>query len=48
MFLTNQQMFTAFQSNIYTLADYKAKLILQNPTNPTSNFVTNLFFQYHY
>ena len=44
---TNTQMFNAFQSNIYTLQDYKTKL-LQTTTNPTSPFVTNLFNQYHY
>lgn len=44
---TNTQMFGAFQSNIYTLQDYKARL-LQTTTNPTSQFVTGLFSQYHY
>ena len=32
---TNQQMFGAFQSNIYTLQDYRVKL-LQTTTNSTS------------
>ena len=32
---TNQQMFSTFQSNIYTLQDYKMRL-LQTMTNPTS------------
>ncbi|WP_419803463.1 hypothetical protein [Mucilaginibacter sp.] len=44
---TNQQMFNAFQSNITNLQDYRIKL-LQSTTNPTSGFVPNLFFQYHY
>lgn len=43
----NQQMFNAFQSTIYTLQDYRVKL-LQQTSNPTSGFVTNLFAQYHY
>lgn len=45
---SNQQMFNAFQSTIFTLADYRAKLLQQNPTNQISAFVTNLFNQYHY
>ncbi len=45
---TNAQMFTAFQSSIFTLQDYRLKLIQQNSGNPTSGNVTNLFFQYHY
>lgn len=45
---TNQQMFNAFQSSISTLQDYRVNLIQQNPTNPTTPQVTNLFFQYDY
>lgn len=45
---TNQQMFNAFQSSIFTLQDYRVKLIQQNPTNPTTPQVTNLFSQYGY
>ncbi|MEO6358137.1 MAG: hypothetical protein ABIU77_04415 [Ferruginibacter sp.] len=45
---TNQQMAAAFQSNIFTLQDYKAKLILLNPTNTTIAQVNNFFVQYHY
>jgi len=44
---TNQQMFNAFQSNIVTLQDYRARL-LQTTTNSTSVYVTNLFNQYNY
>ena len=44
---TNQQMFNIFQSNIYSLQDYRARL-LQTVTNPTSQYVTNLFSQYGY
>lgn len=44
---TNQQMFNTFQSNIYTLQDYRVRL-LQTTTNPTSGFVPNLFSQYDY
>ena len=44
---TNAQMFNAFQSSIYTLGDYRLKLIQQNPNNPTINQVTNLFTEYH-
>ncbi len=45
---TNAQMFSAFQNTIFTLQDYRLRLIQQNPTNPTSGNVTNLFFQYRY
>lgn len=44
---TNQQMFNAFQSTIFTLQDYRIKLIQQNLNNQTTQ-VTNLFFQYGY
>ena len=44
---SNQMLFSAFQSSIYTLQDYKAKLIQLNPNNQTTQ-VTNLFNQYHY
>ncbi|MEO9146177.1 MAG: hypothetical protein ABI237_11540, partial [Ginsengibacter sp.] len=44
---TNAQMFSTFQSNIYTLQDYRARL-LQTVSNPTSGQVTGLFAQYHY
>ena len=45
---TNAQMFAGFQSNIFTLQDYRVKLIQQNPTISTSGNITNLFLQYHY
>lgn len=45
---TNQQMSAAFQSTIFTLQDYKAKLILLNAGNTTVSQVSNLFVQYHY
>lgn len=44
---TNQQMFNAFQSSIFTLQDYRVRL-LQTTTNPTSSHVADLFTQYHY
>lgn len=44
---TNQQMFNTFQSNVYTLQDYRIKL-LGTVTNPSSGEITNLFVQYHY
>jgi hypothetical protein len=44
---TNAQMFNAFQSTVYTLHDYRIKL-LQQTTNPTSGNVPNLFLQYGY
>ena len=44
---TNAQMFNTFQANIYTLQDYRVKL-LQTISNPTSGQVTGLFAQYHY
>ncbi len=45
---TIAQMFSALQSSIYTLQDYRLRLIQQNPANPTTPQVTNLFSQYHY
>lgn len=44
---TNQQMFNALLYNIYSLQDYKAKLLLQNNNNQSVQ-VTNLFTNYHY
>ncbi len=44
---TNQQMFNAFTGTIYTLQNYRIRL-LQITTNPTSGFVPNLFSQYGY
>ncbi len=44
---TNQQMFNAFSGTIYTLQNYRVRL-LQTTTNPTSGQVTGLFSQYHY
>lgn len=44
---TNAQMFGGFQSNIYTLQDYRIRL-LQQTTNSTSANVPDLFSQYHY
>jgi hypothetical protein len=44
---TNQQMFGAFLYNIYSLQDYRVKL-LQMTTNSTSAFVPSLFSQYGY
>lgn len=44
---TNAQMFDTFQSNIFTLQDYRTRL-LQTVSNPTSVQVTDLFAQYHY
>ena len=43
---TNQQMFNAFQSSIYTLQDYRDKLLLQNGNNQAE--ITSLFTQYGY
>lgn len=44
---TNQQMFNAFQSDIFTLQDYRYKLLLQNGNNQAAE-VTSLFNLYHY
>lgn len=38
-------MFNAFQSSIYTLHDYRVKL-LQQTANSTSQYVGDLFSQY--
>ena len=43
---SNQQMFNAFQSDIYTLQDYRIKLIQQN--NSQTSEIINLFNQYGY
>lgn len=43
----NAQMISTFQPNIYTLQDYRARL-LQTVSNPTSGKVTGVFAQYHY
>lgn len=43
---TNQQMFNAFQSDIYSLQDYRIKLIQQNNSQTTE--VVNLFNLYGY
>lgn len=44
---TNQQMFNAFQSDIFTLQDYRYKLLLQNGNNQATE-VTSLFANYGY
>jgi hypothetical protein len=44
---TNAQMFNAFQSSIYTLQDYRVKL-LQQTANNTAPSVPDLFSQYGY
>lgn len=44
---TNQQMFNAFQSTIFTLQDYRVNLLQHNGNNQAVE-VTNLFNQYGY
>lgn len=44
---TNQQMFNAFQSDIFTLQEYRYKLLLQNGNNQAAG-VNALFSQYGY
>lgn len=44
---SNQQLFSSFQSTIYTLEDYRSRL-LQTISNPTSGEISGLFSQYHY
>ncbi|HEY1872634.1 MAG TPA: hypothetical protein VGG71_16350, partial [Chitinophagaceae bacterium] len=45
---TNQQIFAALQSDVSSLAQYKARLISQNPTNPTNIYINDLFGSYGY
>ncbi|MEO6638354.1 MAG: hypothetical protein ABIN25_08760 [Ginsengibacter sp.] len=45
---TNAQMFSAFQSTIYTLQAYRIKLLQINNNNNNPTPVTNLFSQYGY
>lgn len=44
---TDQQMFDAFQNTIFTLQDYRLRLIQLNPNNQTTQ-ITSLFGDYHY
>lgn len=44
---TNAEFFNAFSSSIYTLADYKTNLLLQNGNNQSVG-VNSLFTQYGY
>ncbi|MEJ7693184.1 hypothetical protein [Daejeonella sp.] len=44
---TNSQFFNAFQSDIFSLQDYRNKLLLQNGNNQGSQ-VTSLFSEYNY
>lgn len=45
---TNQQFFTAFNSGITTIQQYKSNLQQRNVTNPSNAQISNLFFQYGY
>lgn len=45
---TNAQMFSAFQSTIYTLQAYRVRLLQINNNNNNSTPVINLFSQYGY
>ena len=45
---TNAQMFSAFQSSILTLQNYRVKLLQINNNNNNPTPVTNLFSQYGY
>ena len=45
---TIQQIFSALQSNVSTIAQYKARLLSQNPTNPTNTYLNSLFTSYGY
>ncbi len=44
---TNRQMFNAFQSDVYSLQDYRIRLLQQNNNNQSAEII-NLFSQYHY
>ncbi len=45
---TNAQMFSAFQSTIYTLQNYRVRLLQINNNNNNPTPVINLFSQYGY
>ena len=45
---TIQQIFAALQSDINSLSQYEARLLQQNPTNPTNNQINTLFTSYGY
>ncbi|MBS1947980.1 MAG: hypothetical protein JST47_09455 [Bacteroidetes bacterium] len=45
---TIQQIFAALQSDVSTIAQFKARLLQQNPNNPTNNQINNLFASYGY
>lgn len=45
---TIQQLFAAMQSDITTVAQYRARLVQQNPNNPTSNQISALFTSYNF
>ena len=45
---TIQQIFTALQSDVSTMAQYRARLLAQNPGNPTNVNVNALFASYGY
>ncbi len=44
---TITQLFNGLQSDITTIPQYRARLIIQNPTISATG-ITNLFGQYHY
>ncbi len=45
---TIKQLFTALQSDVTTMAQYKARIVQQNPSNTTNQYLTSLFSSYGY
>ena len=44
---TNQQLFNALESDVRSMAEYRMRLILQNPNNQTQE-IGSLFTEYRY
>jgi hypothetical protein len=45
---TISQIFAGLQSDVSSISAYKARLLQQNPSNPTNNQMNSLFASYGY
>jgi hypothetical protein len=45
---TIQKIFAALQSDVSSIPQFKARLLQQNPNNPTNGQITALFTSYGY
>lgn len=45
---TISQLFGALQSDVTSISQYKARLLQQNPSNPTNPYVNALFSSYDF